>query len=74
LEKLHQVPEVDADNAGNVIVLDGPAVKRNVVAPKLEEAVRSTVVPDTLDVTYLYEVGAWIARGVVEFDVYKEPL
>ena len=58
MENSHHVPEVDADNAGNVIVLEGPAVSRNVVAPKLDDAVRSTVVPDTLDVTYLYEVGA----------------
>ena len=28
LEKVHQDPEVDADNAGNVNVLDGPAVNR----------------------------------------------
>ena len=74
MEKLHQVPDVDADRAGKVIVFAGPAVKRNVVAPKLEDAVKSTVVPDTFDVTYLYEVGAWIARGAVVLDPYSDPL
>jgi hypothetical protein len=74
LEKDHQVPDVDDDRDGNVIVLDGPAVNRKVVAPKLDDAVRSTVVPDTLEVTYLYEVGAWIARGAVVLDPYSAPL
>ena len=69
LEKLHQDPDVDPDKEGNVIVFAGPAVRRKVVAPKLDDAVRSTVVPDTLEVTYLYEVGAWIVNGVVVFEV-----
>jgi hypothetical protein len=51
LENSHQVPAVDVVNAGNVIVLDGPAVNRKVVPPKLEEAVKSTEVPVTFEVT-----------------------
>jgi hypothetical protein len=51
-EKLHQDPEVADESAGNVIVLDGPAVKRKVVPTTFDDAVRSTVVPDTLEVAY----------------------
>jgi hypothetical protein len=50
-EKVHQDPEVDADSAGNVIVFDGPVVNRKMVPPRLEEAVKSTVVPATFEVT-----------------------
>ena len=49
-EKLHHEPDVAVDRDGNVIVLDGPAVKRKVVDTTLDDAVKSTLVPDTLDV------------------------
>ena len=52
LEKVHQDAEVADDNAGNVKVLDGPAVKRYVVPTRFDDAVKFTDVPDTLEVAY----------------------
>ena len=52
LEKVHHDPEVADDNAGNVKVLDGPAVKRYVVPTRFDDAVKFTDVPDTLEVAY----------------------
>ena len=72
LENVHQEPEVADDNAGNVKVLDGPAVKRYVVPTRFDDAVKFTVVPDTLDVAYRYDRGARTVNAVLVFSVYSE--
>jgi hypothetical protein len=51
LEKDHHDPDVLDASEGKVIVFEGPAVRRNVVPTAFEDAVKSTVVPDTLEVT-----------------------
>jgi hypothetical protein len=58
LENVHHAPDVAEDSEGNVIVFEGPAVRRKVVPTTLDDAVKSTVVPATLDVTYRYDSGA----------------
>jgi len=52
LEKLHHDPEVEDASEGKVMVFDGPEVRRKVVDTTLDDAVKSTLVPDTLDVAY----------------------
>jgi hypothetical protein len=40
-----------------------------VVPTRFDDAVKSTVVPDTFDVTYRYDSGAWTVSAVVELEV-----